>query len=400
MKKILFISIFILGLTGEYLHGQQPGTQIPDSDIEIVLQAQVNSISSLSMIRNKWILLEFWGTWCAPCIAKIPSLNQIQEDLKNENIQFISITWEDQKIVKKFLKRKPINGWIGIDSDRSLINALKVQTYPTTILIDTEGIIHSYLTTEKLSTAALLDIIHSQPFSDSNKEAKRATSISETVNSKRNASSSRGQKVEPIYSVSIQPTQVVGNMEMGIFSKQFGKVQFKGLRLSKLLSQAYGISQFQVVGSKDLLEKRYDVDVNLPKGRIDVFEKILQSAITDELKISVKKKTQSIKVLALTAPNGAKNFLYESQSNEGKFSWSNGNMAGVGLPIEGNFLNGIGEILGVEVLNRTGLDGRYDFNLFWNEADPTSIKKALKDQLGLILDETEEVMEVLLIVEK
>lgn len=417
MKRIIVISVFCFSIGLQPLIGQEVGNPIPDSGIETVLQSSVSSINSLGDMKGKWLLLEFWGTWCAPCISKIPSLNKMQEELNEENIQFISITWEDQEKVERFLKRKPINGWIGIDKDRSLIDTLNVRIWPTTLLVDAEGIIRSRWTSEKLNSSMILEFMKNDsgddvPSDSRNKPSTMEQRIGEAIkiNSSSNTSLSlngsakvksnngdQKSEAKPIYSVSIQPSDY--ESEMGMFAKQAGRLRVKGLVLSKLISEAYGVSQFQVVGEQDLLERRFDVDVKLPGKQTDTFEKVLQSAIERSLKYSVAEKNQSIKVLRLTAPNGPGKHLYASKTERWKFSWDDGNMAGTGLPIEGQFLKGIGSILGMEILNETALEGKYDFNLFWDEENPASVKAALKEQLGLVLIEKEEEMKVLLVTE-
>lgn len=55
-------------------------------------------------IMNKPTLLNFWFTECAPCIAEMPVLNKLKEKYKNQ-VNFVSITWENRNDVVKFLKK-------------------------------------------------------------------------------------------------------------------------------------------------------------------------------------------------------------------------------------------------------------------------------------------------------
>ena len=62
------------------------------------------------------MVLEFWATWCSPCVASLPHLNQLVESLDPTKFQFISIDDEDLKAVQSFLTKKKMSGWVGVDA--------------------------------------------------------------------------------------------------------------------------------------------------------------------------------------------------------------------------------------------------------------------------------------------
>lgn len=143
------------------------GKKLPDSPVELLLQAPVSSIDSWKKLEGKWLFLEFWATWCAPCIARMPALNKLGKEMSDKEIQFISLSPEKPEIVKRFLKRKSIAGWVGIDSDKSFIEALKISSYPTTVLVSPDGKVYSYPDTRTVDKEYLL-----QAMSDYSKKKK------------------------------------------------------------------------------------------------------------------------------------------------------------------------------------------------------------------------------------
>jgi len=61
---------------------------------------------ALSKFEGKWLLINFWATWCAPCREEIPELNEFSH--QNKHIQTIAIAIDDLESVNKFTKKIPI----------------------------------------------------------------------------------------------------------------------------------------------------------------------------------------------------------------------------------------------------------------------------------------------------
>jgi uncharacterized protein (TIGR03435 family) len=111
-------------------------------------------------IEGKAIVLDFWFTHCAPCVYTIPHLNELVKKHEDDSIVFIAITYENRSEIQKFLSKKTFLSNIGIDSSYTIINAYEVKGYPTTFLIDKDGILRwtghpSHLNTELIDV--LLD---------------------------------------------------------------------------------------------------------------------------------------------------------------------------------------------------------------------------------------------------
>jgi thiol-disulfide isomerase/thioredoxin len=105
------------------------------------IQAPFEKINSAEELKGKVILLEFWATWCAPCIKAFPHLNELKEKFKDSDFEIIAITYENKELVKKTLEKHPLNAWIGINEDKSFFLEYAVQTIPQTFLVNKEGII-------------------------------------------------------------------------------------------------------------------------------------------------------------------------------------------------------------------------------------------------------------------
>ncbi len=92
-------------------------------------------------IEGKITVFNFWFIDCHPCIAEIPGMNRLVAEYKNDNVEFLAITWESAKRVKEtFLAKYQLDFKIIPDAKRYIDKVIGLG-YPTTYILDTEGII-------------------------------------------------------------------------------------------------------------------------------------------------------------------------------------------------------------------------------------------------------------------
>ncbi|MDN3493190.1 TlpA family protein disulfide reductase [Winogradskyella bathintestinalis] len=108
---------------------------------------------SLSDFKGKYVYFDIWATWCGPCIREIPSLKKIEEQYKDKNIQFVSISidegrgYKGNKVAayeawKKMVADKDLGGTQLIADDgfkSTFIRDYKINGIPRFILVDPEG---------------------------------------------------------------------------------------------------------------------------------------------------------------------------------------------------------------------------------------------------------------------
>ena len=100
---------------------------------------------SLQDFNGKYVYIDVWATWCAPCIKQIPYLKELEEDYHDKNIVFVSISVDKEKSKskwKRFVKKKNLGG-VHLFSDNSFksefMETYLVKSIPRFILIDPEG---------------------------------------------------------------------------------------------------------------------------------------------------------------------------------------------------------------------------------------------------------------------
>lgn len=98
-----------------------------------------NENISLSSLKGKVIMLDFWFKNCGPCIESVPHLNAINNKFKNRNFEILGInTWDSKKDISWFCNKHGITYKV-IMNGKDLAENYGVNIFPTVILIDKEG---------------------------------------------------------------------------------------------------------------------------------------------------------------------------------------------------------------------------------------------------------------------
>lgn len=90
--------------------------------------------------RNKVTVVNFWATWCPPCIEEIPSLNRLRKLMQGKPFELISINYaEDKSTIKGFLAKVNVDYPVLLDQDGSFAAQWNVVAYPSTFVIGKDG---------------------------------------------------------------------------------------------------------------------------------------------------------------------------------------------------------------------------------------------------------------------
>lgn len=97
---------------------------------------------SLAEFRGKWVLLNFWATWCAPCRKEMPTLSALQADLGGDSFAVVTIATgrnSPQGIRRFFEETGVTNLPLFVDPDHALARPMGVFGLPVTMILDPGG---------------------------------------------------------------------------------------------------------------------------------------------------------------------------------------------------------------------------------------------------------------------
>ncbi|KEO75644.1 hypothetical protein EL17_23770 [Anditalea andensis] len=108
----------------------------PEMNLESLYGETIHS----SQFKNKFVIINWWATWCSPCIKEIPGLNGIVERYKlNENIRFIALTDDPRSRIERFSGAKVFNYEMAFANEE--VRNIFGNSYPINIIINPSGII-------------------------------------------------------------------------------------------------------------------------------------------------------------------------------------------------------------------------------------------------------------------
>jgi thiol-disulfide isomerase/thioredoxin len=150
----------VLLLSNLYGNSQElmPGDTIPDLTIKNLLYKDDDSIR-ISDLRGKLILLDFWATYCIPCVRNMKKLDSLQDQFVNE-LKVIAVTHEDQKRVSDFFNRRKESHRISIVTNDTVLNELFPHSVvPHYAWIDSEGKLLATTSVESVTAANISKVI-------------------------------------------------------------------------------------------------------------------------------------------------------------------------------------------------------------------------------------------------
>lgn len=356
--------------------GVRVGSPAPPLALKEVFQAPEGTHGTWEELKGKAVVIEFWATWCGGCVDNIPHINELAERFTARPLQFISITDEtDVDLVKHFLARHPIRGWVAFDAEESTFKGYGIEGRPQTLLIDRNGILRAITNPTSVTPEVLDDLL-----------AGRTLHFPE-VPMWPGLGLETGAAL-PLLQVLIRPAApvAVSAMSPGGLVDKDGRYDAYGRTLRDVLSNAYQVPENRVDAPEWCSRARYDFSIVTPQHGEDLRWPLLKQALEAAFRMKVHEEMKETRVYVLRKMDGQPPKLRPASTQEKSLHWipGKGEAEAIGTSV-GVIAHVAQEVLGEELLDETGLTDRYDFDLKWDANQPTSIINAIRDQLGLEL---------------
>jgi len=95
---------------------------------------------SLNQLRGQVVVLNFWASWCAPCIAELPSMMEMQDRMRNRGVTVLGISIDvDGDAYHRFIQKRNVNFLTVRDPDQKVAGMYGTSVWPESYIIDREG---------------------------------------------------------------------------------------------------------------------------------------------------------------------------------------------------------------------------------------------------------------------
>ena len=179
MKKISMFILFLLLIIGNTIILQAQtedrtlniGDQCPDFIFKNIIRSS-NSVAKLSDFKGKLVILDFWATWCSPCINALPEMDSLQ-NLFKDKLMILPITKEKKSIAEDFFKSNPIvkgNKLPSVTEDTLLYKYFPHNAIPHEIWIDGTGKVIAITKGIDVNRTTILQALEGKKIDVKNKE--------------------------------------------------------------------------------------------------------------------------------------------------------------------------------------------------------------------------------------
>ncbi|HKF04621.1 MAG TPA: TlpA disulfide reductase family protein [Candidatus Sulfotelmatobacter sp.] len=95
---------------------------------------------SLNQLRGQVVVLNFWASWCAPCIGELPSMMEMQDRMRNRGVTVLGISIDvDGDAYHRFIQQRNVNFLTVRDPDQKVAGMYGTSVWPESYIIDREG---------------------------------------------------------------------------------------------------------------------------------------------------------------------------------------------------------------------------------------------------------------------
>lgn len=365
------------------------GKPVPNYKFSNILNSKQKEIS-LNDFKGKPVILEFWATWCGPCIPAMKKLDTLQKDF-GDNIEIITVSNESNERLEKFIKSSKTS--LRVVSDTTHSEFFKYKVIPHSIIIDKNGIVRAITSPEKINKKVIENLL---------------------ANNEIDLKLKDDFYIDPNLKVEIIKT--ISNSDYSIELKGYDQEKRGGFKplvdadgntngiemwnttIPRLYQNLFDIASPSRIIFKDSLseddfpyekEHQYNFSIQVSDENQKRWREIGSRFLNENFDVNAKMGIESLECYVL---KNVDNTIKQSDSESTEFMFM-----GTILKTKKIKMSRLAEYLEnftpIPVLDKTNLNKEYDIHLEWQAEDPKTIHSELK-KYGLELVRAEEKLPV------
>lgn len=114
-------------------------------------------IASLASLRGRVVLIDFWATWCMPCMQALPSVEAMHQRLAKKGLTVIGVSGDPAALVTSTARRKHLSYSLVADPGEGIQALYHVYAIPTAIVIDRAGVVRSIQVADVRGTERIIE---------------------------------------------------------------------------------------------------------------------------------------------------------------------------------------------------------------------------------------------------
>jgi thiol-disulfide isomerase/thioredoxin len=139
MEIMAFVNKIRVAVWNPSINEEKDANKLKDVDYNTVFVGLDGNKFEFSQTKGKVVFFNLWATWCPPCVAEMPAIQELYDIYKNnDKVEFVLVSNEDLESISKFIKKKGFTFPVYMNQYR-LPDAFQTNSIPTTFVISKSG---------------------------------------------------------------------------------------------------------------------------------------------------------------------------------------------------------------------------------------------------------------------
>ncbi len=140
MKRLCLLAAFLILVTAGCYTGSRP-QHVGAAAKEFIVRDSDHQVS-LNQFRGQVVVLNFWATWCPPCMQELPSMMDMQNQLRSRGVVVLGVSIDvDDDAYHRFLKQRGVNFVTVRDPEQKVAGMYGTSGWPESYIIDRQGVL-------------------------------------------------------------------------------------------------------------------------------------------------------------------------------------------------------------------------------------------------------------------